>query len=200
MIRKINSETMIEEIQDIREDILVNGNGDEYLIITNGEMKAKIDMEAFEIIARIRMFANSIAGAEIEAEDGIIIKKDGKWEIKINSKIKSIAQDLNQMMWILLEYKNIKINFENAEIEIKNSKIIELHFKFDKGAVYSFNKAEEINILETSFEISGRVSRRISGTAEQAQRQLEKETALSYTEPLAVFRATLIQKINYGKE
>ena len=112
MIRKINSETMIEEIQDIREDILVNGNGDEYLIITNGEMKAKIDMEAFEIIARIRMFANSIAGAEIEAEDGIIIKKGGKWEIKINSKIKSIAQDLNQMMWILLEYKNIKINLK----------------------------------------------------------------------------------------
>lgn len=200
MIRKINSETMIEEIQNIKEDILVNGNGAEHLVIVSGEMKAKINLEAFEIIAKIRRFSNDIAEAEIEASDGNITKKDGKWEIKIENKINSIAQDLNSMMWILLEYQNIKINFENAEIEIKSSKVVGLHFKFDKGAVYSFNKTEEINVLGTLFEISSSISRRVSGTVEQAKKQLEKETAISYTEPLALFRGTLIQKINYGKE
>lgn len=200
MIRKINSETMIEEIKDIREDIFVNGNADEHLVIVSGEMKAKINMETFEIIARIRKFASGIAGAEIEASDGNIIKKDGKWEIKINSKIISIAHNLNYMMWILLEYRNIKINFENAEMKIKDSKIVGLHFKFDKGAVYSFSETEETNASETSFEISGRVSRRISGTAEQAQRQLGKETAIYCTEPLRIFRETLIQKIHHSKE
>lgn len=200
MIREINSETMIEEIQNIKEDILINGNGAEHLVIVSGEMKAKINLEAFEIIAKIRRFSNDIAEAEIEAKDGNISKKDGKWEVKIENKINSIAQDLNHMMWILFEYKKIKINFENAEIEIKNSKIVRLHFNFDKEAVYSFNKTEEINVSETSFEISSSISRRISGTVEQAKKQLEKETAISYTEPLTIFIGTLIQKINYGKE
>ena len=40
MMRKINSETMIEEIQNIKEDILVNGNGNEYLVIVKKAMKA----------------------------------------------------------------------------------------------------------------------------------------------------------------
>ena len=157
-------------------------------------------MEAFEIIAKIRRFANDIVEAEIEAKDGNIVKKDGKWEVKIDSKINSIAKDLNYIIWILSEYRNIKINFENAEIEIKNSKIVGLHFNFDKEAVYSFNKTEEINVAGNSFEISSSISRRVSGTVGQAKKQLEKETAISYTEPLALFRETLIQKINYGKE
>ena len=200
MIREINSETMIEEIQNIKEDILINGNGAEHLVIVSGEMKAKINLEAFEIIAKIRRFANDIVEAEIEAKDGNVSKKDGKWEVKVNNKINSIAKDLNHMMWILFEYKKIKINFENAEIEIKNSKIVRLHFNFDKEAVYSFNKTEEINVSETSFEVSSSILRKVSGTVEQAKKQLEKETAISYTEPLALFRETLIQKINYGKE
>ena len=185
MIRKINSETMIEEIQNIKEDILVNGNGAEHLVIVSGEMKAKINLEAFEIIAKIRKFSNDIAEAEIEAKDGNISKKDGKWEVKVNSKINSIAKDLNYIIWILSEYRNIKINFENAEIEFKNSKIVRLFFKFDTGAVYCFAETEEINV---------------SGTVEQVKKQLEKETAISYTEPLTLFRETLIQKINYSKE
>ena len=184
MIRKINSETMIEEIQNIKEDILVNGNGAEHLVIVSGEMKAKINLEAFEIIAKIRKFSNDIAEAEIEA----------------NSKINSIAKDLNYIIWILSEYRNIKINFENAEIEFKNSKIVRLFFKFDTGAVYCFAETEEINVSGTSFEISSNISRRVSGTVEQAKKQLEKETAISYTEPLTLFRETLIQKINYSKE
>lgn len=200
MIKEINSETMIEEIQNIKEDILVNGNGAEHLVIVSGEMKAKIELEAFEIIAEIRKFANDIVEAEIEAGDGNIVKKDGKWEVKIDSKINSIAKGLNYMIWILSEYRNIKINFENAEIEFKNSKVIRLYFKFDTGAVYCFAKTEEINVSGTSFEISSNISRRVSGTVEQAKKQLEKETAISYTEPLALFRETLIQKINYGKE
>ena len=200
MIREINSETMIEEIQNIKEDILINGNGAEHLVIVSGEMKAKINLEAFEIIAKIRKFANDIVEAEIEAKDGNIVKKDGKWKVKIDSKINSIAKDLNHMMWILFEYKEIKINFENLEVEIKNSKIFKLHFEFDEGAIYSFNKIEEINVSETSFEILSRVSRKVSGTVEQAKKQLEKEKALSYTEPLTIFAGTLIQKINYGKE
>lgn len=200
MIREINSETMIEEIQNIKEDILVNGNGAEHLVIVSGEMKAKINLEAFEIIAKIRKFANDIIEAEIEAEDGNISKKDGKWEVKIDSKINSISKDLNYIIWILSEYKNIKINFENAEVEFKNSKIIRLYFKFDTGAVYCFAKTEEINVSGTSFEILSNISRRLSGTVEQAKKQLEKETAISYTEPLTLFRENLIQKINYGKE
>ncbi len=200
MIKEINSETMIEEIQNIKEDILVNGNGAEHLVIVSGEMKAKIELEAFEIIAKIRKFANDIVEAEIEAGDGNIVKKDGKWEVKIDSKINSIAKGLNYMIWILSEYRNIKINFENAEIEFKNSKVIRLYFKFDTGAVYCFAKTEEINVSGTSFEISSNISRRVSGTVEQAKKQLEKETAISYTEPLALFRVTLTQKINYGKE
>lgn len=200
MIKEINSETMIEEIQNIKEDILVNGNGAEHLVIVSGEMKAKIELEAFEIIAKTRKFANDIVEAEIEAGDGNIVKKGGKWEVNIDSKINSIAKGLNYMIWILSEYRNIKINFENAEIEFKNSKVIRLYFKFDTGAVYCFAETEEINVSETSFEISGSISRRVSGTVEQAKKQLEKETAISYTEPLALFRGTLIQKINYGKE
>ena len=79
MIREINSETMIEEIQNIKEDILVNGNGAEHLVIVSGEMKAKINLEAFEIIAKIRKFSNDIAEAEIETKDGnsLLPKKDG---------------------------------------------------------------------------------------------------------------------------
>ena len=200
MMRKINSETMIEEIQNIKEDILVNGNGNEYLVIVKKAMKAKIDLETFEIVAKIKRFANDIAEAEIETLNGSILKKDGKWKVKIENKVNSLAQELNQMMFILLEYKEIEIIFENLEVEIKNSKIVGLHFEFDEGAIYSFNKIEEINVSETSFEILDRVSRKVSGTAEQAQKQLEKEKALSYTEPLMVFRETLIQKINYGKE
>lgn len=200
MMRKINSETMIEEIQNIKEDILVNGNGNEYLVIVKKAMKAKIDLETFEIVAKIKRFANDIAEAEIETLNGSILKKDGKWKVKIENKVNSLAQELNQMMFILLEYKEIEIIFENLEVEIKNSKIVRLHFEFDEGAIYSFNKIEEINVSETSFEILDRVSRKVSGTAEQAQKQLEKEKALSYTEPLMVFRETLIQKINYGKE
>ena len=199
-MRKINSETMIEEIQNIKEDILVNGNGNEYLVIVKKAMKAKIDIETFEIVAKIKRFANDIAEAEIETLNGSILKKDGKWKVKIENKVNSLAQELNQMMFILLEYKEIEIIFENLEVEIKNSKIVRLHFEFDEGAIYSFNKIEEINVSETSFEILDRVSRKVSGTAEQAQKQLEKEKALSYTEPLMVFRETLIQKINYGKE
>jgi len=199
-MRKINSETMIEEIQNIKEDILVNGNGNEYLVIVKKAMKAKIDLETFEIVAKIKRFANDIAEAEIETLNGSILKKDGKWKVKIENKVNSLAQELNQMMFILLEYKEIEIIFENLEVEIKNSKIVRLHFEFDEGAIYSFNKIEEINVSETSFEILDRVSRKVSGTAEQAQKQLEKEKALSYTEPLMVFRETLIQKINYGKE
>lgn len=163
-------------------------------------MKAKIDLETFEIVAKIKRFANDIAEAEIETLNGSILKKDGKWKVKIENKVNSLAQELNQMMFILLEYKEIEIIFENLEVEIKNSKIVRLHFEFDEGAIYSFNKIEEINVSETSFEILDRVSRKVSGTAEQAQKQLEKEKALSYTEPLMVFRETLIQKINYGKE
>ena len=200
MIRKINSETMIEEVQNIKEDILVNGNGAEHLVIVSGEMKAKINLEAFEIIAKIRKFSNDIAEAEIEAKDGNISKKDGKWEVKVSNKINSIAKDLNYIIWILSEYRNIKINFENAEIEFKNSKIIRLYFKFDTGAVYCFAEIAKIDVSGTSFEISSSISRRISGTVEQAKKQLEKETAISYTEPLTMFRETLIQKINYGKE
>lgn len=200
MIREINLETMIEEIQNIKEDILINGNGAEHLVVASGEMKAKIDLEAFEIIAKIRRFSNDIAEAEIEAKDGNISKKYGKWEVKVNSKINSIAKDLNYIIWILSEYRNIKINFENAEIEFKNSKIVRLFFKFDTGAVYCFTETEEINVSGTSFEISGSISRRVSGTVEQAKKQLEKETAISYTEPLTMFRETLIQKINYSKE
>ena len=200
MMRKINSETIIEEIQNIKEDILVNGNGNEYLVIVKKAMKAKIDLETFEIVAKIKRFANDIAEAEIETLNGSILKKDGKWKVKIENKVNSLAQELNQMMFILLEYKEIEIIFENLEVEIKNSKIVRSHFEFDEGAIYSFNKIEEINVSETSFEILDRVSRKVSGTAEQAQKQLEKEKALSYTEPLMVFRETLIQKINYGKE
>lgn len=200
MIRKINSETMIEEIQNIKEDILVNGNGAEHLVIVSGEMKAKINLEAFEIIAKTRKFSNDIAEAEIEAKDGNISKKDGKWEVKVSNKINSIAKDLNYIIWILSEYRNIKINFENAEIEFKNSKIVRLFFKFDTGAVYCFAETEEINVSGTSFEILSNISRRVSGTVEQAKKQLEKETAISYTEPLTLFRETLIQKINYSKE
>ena len=195
MMRKINSETMIEEIQNIKEDILVNGNGNEYLVIVKKAMKAKIDLETFEIVAKIKRFANDIAEAEIETLNGSILKKDGKWKVKIENKVNSLAQELNQMMFILLEYKEIEIIFENLEVEIKNSKIVRLHFEFDEGAIYSFNKIEEINVSETSFEILDRVSRKVSGTAEQAQKQLEKEKALSYTEPLMVFRETLIQKL-----
>ena len=36
MIREINSETMIEEIQNIKEDILINGNGAEHLVVASG--------------------------------------------------------------------------------------------------------------------------------------------------------------------
>ena len=66
--------------------------------------------------------------------------------------------------------------------------------------MYCFAEIEEINVSGTSFEISSNISRRVSGTVEQAKKQLEKETAISYTEPLTLFRETLIQKINYSKE
>lgn len=195
---KIDFEEIIEEIQDIRKEVLINRNYYEYLVIENGKIKAKINVKIFEIIDTIVRFADDIIEAEIEAKDGNILKKDGKWEIKSKNKIESFSQDLDHRIWTLEGYKEIKINFKNAEIEIKNSKIVKLCFEFDKGAVYSFNENEEINTLENSIEIFSRVS--ISGTVEQAQRQLEKEDSVPYTEPLIMFKAALNRKINCGKE
>ena len=61
--------------------------------------------------------------------------------------------------------------------------------------MYCFAEIEKIDVSGTSFEISSSISRRVSGTVEQAKKQLEKETAISYTEPLMLFRETLIKKL-----